>query len=262
MPYMKNYWKLEIGNWKLEIRRYSSFKFQVSSCKSEFSKLEKRLLYEFKDKNLLDEARRHSSYVNEQTGTDMRDNECFEFLGDAVLNLAVGHILMERYPEFDEGDLSRMRASLVNEFQLAAIARTIDIRNYIRLGKGEIQTDGQEKNSILADTFEAIVAAVYLDGGFKAAFDFVECHFSELIDSITEPDSNFDYKSQLQEVAQEYCKVSPIYRVVEEIGPDHDKTFIAQIKVGKVRTQGIGKSKKMAEQNAAKKAFEIIRIED
>ncbi|MCP4346349.1 MAG: ribonuclease III [Desulfobacterales bacterium] len=260
---MKNYWKLEIGNWKLEIRRYSSFKFRVSSCKSEFSKLEKRLLYEFKDKSLLDEARRHSSYVNEQAVTGMRDNECFEFLGDAVLNLIVGHILMDRYPEFDEGDLSRMRASLVNEAQLASIARTIDIGTYMRLGKGEIQTDGQKKNSILADAFEAIIAAVYLDGGFKAAFRFIECHFSAIIDAITRPDSNFDYKSQLQEVAQVSHKVSPVYEVLEEIGPDHDKTFIARIKVGQVvSAEGVGKSKKMAEQNAAEKALNILKIEN
>ncbi len=261
MSYMKNYWKLEIGNWKVEIRRYSSFKFRVSSCKSEFSKLEKRLLYEFKDKSLLAEACCHSSYVNEQAETDMRDNECFEFLGDAVLNLIIGHILMERYPEFDEGDLSRTRASLVNEYQLAAIARKIDIGAYIRLGKGEIQTEGQEKNSILADAFEAIVAAVYLDGGFKAGFDFIDRHFSALIDSITRPDSNFDYKSQLQEIAQVVHRVSPVYKVVEEIGPDHDKTFIARIRVGKkVSAEGVGKSKKMAEQNAAKKALEFLKI--
>ena len=222
--------------------------------------LEQKLLYEFKDKTLLEEACRHSSYVNEQ-GADMRDNERLEFLGDAVLSLVIGHILMQRYPALLEGDLSRMRASLVNELQLAKIAKSMNIGVYIRLGKGEIQTNGRKKKSILADAFEAIIAAVYLDGGFSAAFKFIESHFSVLITSIAEPASNHDYKSQLQEVVQVTHGLMPGYKVIREKGPDHNKTFVVKISVGELKTEGVGKSKKMAEQNAARKALEMLKID-
>lgn len=220
--------------------------------------LEEKLLYEFRDKGLLDEACRHSSYVNERGGREMRDNERLEFLGDAVLSLVIGHILMCRYPNLTEGDLSRMRACLVNETQLAKIAKGMNLGEYIRLGKGELQTNGRKKKSILADAFEAIIAAVYLDGGYKAAFRFVESHFSDLITFIGEPAVNNDYKSRLQEVAQTIHGVAPDYKVVRESGPDHDKTFVVRIRVGKVQTQGVGKSKKTAEQEAARKALEIL----
>ena len=127
--------------------------------------IEQKLGYQFHSRDLLDEALRHSSYVNEQSDSALRDNERFEFLGDAVLNLIVGHILMERYPDLKEGDLSRTRANLVNETHLAIMARSIDLGAGLQLGKGEIQTNGMEKNSILSGAFEALMAAVYLDGG-------------------------------------------------------------------------------------------------
>ncbi len=223
--------------------------------------LEQKLLYEFKDKELLDEACRHSSYVNEQGAADMRDNERLEFLGDAVLSLVIGHILMQRYPNLPEGDLSRMRASLVNEFQLAKIAKSMNLGVHIRLGKGEIQTNGRRKKSILADAFEAVIAAVYLDGGFSAAFAFIDRHFSKLVRAIAEPALNHDYKSQLQEVVQVVQGMVPAYEVIRENGPDHDKTFVVQIRVGELLTEGTGKSKKMAEQDAARKALERIKCE-
>ncbi|MDM8526493.1 ribonuclease III [Desulfococcaceae bacterium HSG8] len=224
----------------------------------DFSPLEQKLLYEFKDKSLLDEACRHSSYVNEQPEINMRDNERLEFLGDAVLSLAVGHLLMHRYPDLPEGDLSRMRAGLVNELQLARIAVTLDLGSYVKLGKGEIQTNGRKKKSILADTFEAIIAAVYLDGGFDAAFRFIESHFLKLMASPGIPASNYDYKSHLQEVVQVTHGVMPVYEVIGEKGPDHKKTFSGQINVEDLTTVGMGKSKKTAEQDAARKALEII----
>lgn len=223
----------------------------------DFSTLEKKLLYEFKDKSLLDEACRHSSYVNEQPSAMIRDNERLEFLGDAVLNLAVGHILMTRHPELTEGDLSRMRAGLVNEFQLAKIAKAVDLGAYLQLGRGEIQTEGRKKRSILADTFEAVIAAVYLDGGFDAAFSFISDHFSKQIHSIAEPALNYDYKSRLQEEVQVTIG-APVYTLIQEKGPDHDKTFVIQISVGELCTEGTGKSKKTAEQDAAKKALELL----
>jgi dsRNA-specific ribonuclease len=200
---------------------------------SDHFEIEKKLEYEFRSKHLLEEALRHSSFVNEQPEADLRDNERFEFLGDAVLNLIVGHILMERYPNLK-----------------------------VRLGKGEIQTNGRDKNSILAGAFEALIAALYLDGGFKGAFKIIENIFVPLLDSVNSAIDIYDYKSQLQEWAQEEQGAMPHYKVVREEGPDHDKIFWISVKVFDVESEeGHGKSKKMAEQDAAKKALEILKKE-
>jgi len=225
----------------------------------DLSILEQKILYKFNETTILEEALSHSSFVNEQDDANIKDNERFEFLGDAVLNLVVGHILIQRYPDLNEGDLSRMRAGLVNESQLANIARAVDLGSFLRLGKGEIQTNGREKNSILADTFEAVIAAVYIDGGFDEAFKMIEKHFSDLLNAIVASLHNYDYKSRVQELVQESHKIIPQYRVLQESGPDHDKTFKVQLDVREVRTEGIGKSKKMAEQDAARKALEVLK---
>lgn len=229
---------------------------------SELSELENKLGYTFKNQSLIEEACRHSSFVNEQTAPDMRDNERLEFLGDAVLSLAVGHLLMLKYPGLNEGSLSRMRANLVNESQLAHIARSINLGRYIELGKGEIQTKGRDKNSILADAFEAVLAAIYLDGGFDAAFRFIRTRFARLIASIHTPVSNYDYKSKLQEIVQVTHKVMPSYKVIRESGPDHNKTFTVQIVIRDMKAVGTGKSKKMAEQDAACKALEMLEANE
>jgi ribonuclease-3 len=223
--------------------------------------IEQKLGYQFNSRDLLEEALRHSSYVNEQPDSELRDNERFEFLGDAVLNLIVGHILMERYPDLKEGDLSRTRANLVNENHLAIMARSIDLGAALLLGKGEIQTNGIEKNSILAGAFEALMAAVYLDGGFKAAFKIIENNFVPFLDKIYPTIDNYDYKSRLQEWVQEKHGSIPGYQVVREEGPDHAKTFWVSVKVFDIETEGTGKSKKAAEQDAARKAFEILNKE-
>jgi ribonuclease-3 len=230
--------------------------------RKDLSGLERRLLYKFKEREFIEEACRHSSFVNERSAAGMYDNERFEFLGDAVLNLVVGHILMIRFPEVKEGDLSKMRASLVNEGQLATIARNIDLGPYIMLGRGEAQTGGHEKKSILANTFEAVVAAVYLDGGYNAAYGIIEAHFSALINSISRPDAGLDYKSKLQELVQTDQKETPVYRIIRENGPDHDKTFRVSLETRGVQTLGVGKSKKTAEQNAAKQALEILETKE
>jgi len=228
---------------------------------NEHTEIEQNLNYQFNSKGMLEEALRHSSFVNEQADPDLRDNERLEFLGDAVLNLIIGHILMQRYPELKEGDLSRTRANLVNESQLAKIARSIDLGSHIRLGKGEIQTNGSDKNSILADTFEAIIAAIYLDGGFDAAFRIIEANFLPLLNSHYPAEDHLDYKSKLQELAQEQQGAIPQYTVIHEEGPDHDKTFWIALKVFDIEAQGSGKSKKMAEQDAARQAIEILNKE-
>jgi ribonuclease-3 len=223
--------------------------------------IEKKIGYQFDSRDLLDEALRHSSYVNEQPDSELRDNERFEFLGDAVLNLIVGHILMERYPHLKEGDLSRTRANLVNETHLAIMARSIDLGAGLLLGKGEIQTNGMEKNSILAGAFEALMAAVYLDGGFKAAFKIIENNFVPFLDQLHPAIDNYDDKSRLQEWVQEKHGEIPYYKVVREEGPDHAKTFWVSVKVFDIETEGTGKSKKTAEQDAARKALEILNKE-
>ena len=169
---------------------------------------------------------------------------------------------MRRYPDMQEGELSRMRANLVNESQLAKMARSFELGAYIQLGKGEIQTLGREKNSILADTYEALAAAVYLDGGFDAAFRFIETKFLPLMDRLHSTASNYDYKSQLQEMVQVSHGAMPDYKIIREDGPDHDKTFCVELNVLDIKTQGTGKNKKAAEQEAARKAMEILKEKD
>lgn len=228
--------------------------------------LEKKLDYIFMNRSLIEEACRHSSYVNElsaPTYDDVRDNERLEFLGDAVLSLCVGHLLMRHYPAMSEGNLSRMRAYLVNENQLAEIAKKLNLGEFLLLGKGEIQTQGREKKSILADAFEALLAAVYLDGGFEAAFRFVEKRFAKLIATVEAPKETYDYKSKLQERVQLHHKSPPTYEVIDETGPDHDKTFTVRIHLHGAcqhfEAVGVGKSKKSAEQDAARLALETLR---
>ena len=220
--------------------------------------IEQKLGYHFQSKELLAEALRHSSYVNEQPASDLRDNERLEFLGDAVLNLIVGHMLMECYPQMKEGDLSRTRANLVNETQLATMARSIGLGSYLQLGKGEIQTHGMEKNSILAGAYEALIAALYLDSGYKATFNIIEKNFLPILDQVQSASDSYDYKSRLQEWVQEKHGAIPNYKVVNEEGPDHDKTFWVSVRVFGIEAQGTGKNKKTAEQDAAREALEIL----
>lgn len=223
---------------------------------------EQIISYEFKDKDLLLEALRHSSYVNEQPDTGLRDNERLEFLGDAVLNLVVGHILMQRYPELKEGELSRLRSGIVNESRLAAFAVAINLGNYIQLGKGELQARGHRKKSILADAFEALLAAIYLDGGFSAVFKLIEARFADLFKIIAQPTAMDDYKTQLQELVQQIHAETPAYHLIDESGPDHDKTFMSRVTFASLQADGIGKSKKAAEQEAARLALDMLTSED
>jgi ribonuclease III len=219
--------------------------------------LQRRLGHRFNHPDLLAEALRHSSFVNEQAGP-LRDNERLEFLGDAVLNLAIGHLLMRTYPELREGDLSRIRANMVNETQLADIARGLELGSYLQLGKGEMLTGGSDKNSLLANALEALIAAVYLDGRFEAAFRVIESRFQTLVDAALELNQGQDYKSRLQEAVQGRNREVPHYRVVEETGPDHDKTFWVAVVIGDMEARGAGKSKKLAEQEAARQALEML----
>ena len=225
------------------------------------TKLEARLGSPFSDKRLLMEALRHSSWVNEHFQEDLRDNERLEFLGDAVLSLIIGQLLMERYPDMREGDLSRTRAKLVNEHTLADLARQMDLGAFLMLGKGEAQTDGRNKSSLLADAFEATLAALYLDGGFEAALAFVSRLFDPLLVDIPGSSQNQDYKSRLQEAVQLRHHEVPAYTVVAETGPDHEKTFRVAVKVCGLTAEGKGRSKKKAEQDAAREGLERLKKE-
>ena len=224
--------------------------------------LENNLGYHFEDIRFLSEAVRHSSYVNELREPALKDNERLEFLGDAVLDLVVTHTLMNHFPETREGDLSRMRATIVNESQLAMVAQKLHLGDHLLLGRGEALSHGEEKNSILADALEAVIAAVYLDGGLEAAFEVVTIQFSELMAHVGERLLAEDFKSRLQEFVQAKFKTIPQYRVEAETGPDHDKKFEVRLTVGTLlTTRGTGKSKKAAEQAAARVALDKLQGE-
>ena len=228
----------------------------------ELTALEAKLNYTFADRTLLEKALRHSSFVNEHPYDCIEDNERLEFLGDAILSAAISHLLMNRFPELPEGDLSKIRSNLVNESRLAKIAEKINLGGFIRLGKGEKQSNGHAKKSILADGTEALLAAVYLDGGFYKAFEVIDFHFSGLFDEVAVLEKDQDYKSRLQELVQAKIKSDLEYHVISESGPDHDKTFLVELTIGDIRSHGIGKNKKAAEQEAAQKALERLNAKE
>ena len=221
-----------------------------------FENLHKELGYTFKNSELILQAFRHSSYVNEQVGANLEDNERLEFLGDAVLDLAISHFLMERFRDANEGDLSKFRAMLVDEAGLFHVATRLNLGGYLALGKGEEQSGGRHKPSILADTTEALIGAIYLDGGFDAAKQIIQRLFSPLLKKVHSEDLLQDFKSLLQEYTQQAAMTPPKYRLVEGTGPAHDKAFRIALSInGKFLAEGRGKSKKEAEQHAAREAF-------
>ncbi len=221
--------------------------------------LEDNLGHRFDDRSLLDNALRHSSYVNELQEKTVADNQRLEFMGDAVLGLTIGQMLMEKYPDVHEGSLSKARASLVSEAGLASMARKIDLGRFILLGKGERFSRGSEKSSILADAFEAVMAAIYLDAGFDATYTLVKNHFSVQFDHINATPELEDFKSMLQEHVQEQGNKAPSYTIRKESGPDHDKTFAIAVDVDNIESLGSGKSKKAAEQDAARNALKYLK---
>jgi ribonuclease III len=226
--------------------------------KPQFDALQKGLGYKFKDPSLLVRCLTHVSYSYDRTPGH---NEVLEFLGDAVLDLAVSDLLMRQFPEKSEGDLSRMRAALVNSSVLAGKAMAINFGPLLRLGKGEERSGGRHKESILAGAFEALLGGVYLDGGYEAARHLVERYFAPDVKEKTLGQQ--DYKTRLQEISQMLFREPPVYRVVSEIGPDHAKSFVTEIAVGgKVLGKGEGRSKKQSEQEAAKKALVELQKSD
>jgi len=222
----------------------------------DLGELSATLHYEFIKPELLKEAFRHSSYVNEVGDFGLKDNERLEFLGDAVLDLAVSHILMDLFREEKEGVLSKCRAAIVNERVLSEVAQGLHLGDYLLLGKGEELSNGREKPSILANVLEALIGALYLDGGFSKAKEVIHRLFVPVLGSLDIESILDDFKSVLQEFTQEVYKTRPEYVLVGESGPAHDKTFKVALYVqGKLLAEGEGRSKKEAEQKAAREAF-------
>jgi ribonuclease III len=221
--------------------------------------LEGRLGYRFNEIEWLKNALTHKSFTYQSSlpPTDpsaRAANEVLEFLGDAVLNLAVSHLLLLEFPDAQEGVLSKRRAYLVKQSFLAFLSKELRLERHLLLGKGELLNGGRKKSSILANTYEALVGAIYMDSGFDRAMQIIERHYKPHLQF--EAASFNDYKSLFQEYAQENLGSSPRYQVLRESGPDHDKRFQASVSVGKeIRGVGWGRSKKEAEQEAARKAL-------
>lgn len=228
----------------------------------ELERLQERLGYFFGDRAILLQAMTHTSYgheFNSEKPLALKDNERLEFLGDAILDVIISDILLEAFPEGAEGHLSKMRAAVVNEKTLAQVARSIGLSDCLRLGKGEVQTGGKEKASILSSAFEALIAAIYLDGGFHAVYPVIRHMFSPMFVEERELMVFYDHKTQLQELVQAKWRVTPSYNLIQTSGPDHAKVFEVEVRMqGRILALATGTSKKEAEQNAASRAIQII----
>ncbi|MBJ6750541.1 ribonuclease III [Geomonas anaerohicana] len=218
--------------------------------------IEARIKYRFANPELLQEALTHRTYVNEAGG---KDNQRLEFFGDAVLDFLLSDLLLRRFPESREGELTKMRAALVDEVSLGRIAADLDLGASLRLGRGEEKGGGRHKRSLLADAFEALLAALYLDGGIEAARRVVHKLFEPLLDS---PDMlcGRDAKTELQEQARTLRRELPRYQLKEASGPDHDRRFTVEVYLGEdLMGEGVGRTKKEAEQDAARAATLLLK---
>ncbi|HDZ54707.1 MAG TPA: ribonuclease III [Candidatus Nealsonbacteria bacterium] len=224
----------------------------------DFSQLEKRLNLKFKNKDLLIQAFCHRSYLNENPKFHLEHNERLEFLGDAVLELIITGHLYQNYPKKSEGDLTNWRAALVNSKMLARVAQEIDLNGFLLLSRGEVKEMGKARQCILANTFEALIGALYLDQGYDVCQKFITKHLTGKLPHIIEAGLYKDSKSLFQEEAQERTGITPIYQVLKERGPDHTKHFIVGVLLNKeLVAEGEGFSKQEAEEAAAKKALEV-----
>ncbi len=226
----------------------------------ELSVLEQKLEINFKNKDILKEALTHRSYLNENPSWNLPHNERLEFLGDAVLELAVTESLFNQYPQYPEGQLTSLRAALVNYQAVAKVARDLNLENFILLSRGETKDVGRAREVILANTMEALIGAIYLDNGYQGAKRIIELFIiNPNLDKIIEAGLYKDPKSHLQEIAQEKLKLTPTYQILEEWGPDHKKIFRMGVYFGdKLITEGEGYSKQEAEIEAARNALKQI----
>lgn len=222
--------------------------------------LSEKIGYVFHDFALLNKALTHRSYANERQDKPVRDNERLEFLGDAVLDLIVSRYLLFRGQNLNEGELSKIRSQVVNEGSLARLARMVGLGAYLLLGRGEEGTGGRDKSSLLANAFEALIAAVYLDSTFETAYHTFLGLIKSAIDDVMDARSVCDYKGQLQQHLKTAGSAGPQYRLVEESGPDHNKTFRVCVYIGdEPWGEGVGRTKKEAEQIAARSTYETLR---
>jgi ribonuclease-3 len=218
--------------------------------------VEEKLGYTFRDRSLLLHALTHSSYANEHRGEGLTSNERLEFLGDSVLGMVVADYLFRTHPDMPEGDLTRTRAALVCEGSLYEVAKTLNLGEYLRLGKGEDAGGGRKRPSILADATEAVLAAVYLDGGITPVRGIIQ---KLILDKEQEKAVDRDHKTALQELVQRTPGQNIVYQLVDEQGPDHARVFVMEVSVGgKPVGQGRGRTKKEAEQMAARAALEKL----
>jgi ribonuclease-3 len=233
---------------------------RVVPLRNEFDALERTLGYRFRDPGLLEHALTHTSRANEDVSGGVFDNESLEFLGDAVLGFAIADLLFRKFPTKDEGWKSKIKAALVSTASLALLAERLNLGDHLLLGRGEEKTGGRKKQALLADGYEALIAAIYLDGGVDHATGFIQRQFADLIEEAREPDMvNRDFKSTLQERVQSNGGPLPEYVVVGETGPDHHKTFQVEVRVGgQPLADASGRSKKEAEQEAARLALERL----
>jgi ribonuclease-3 len=223
-----------------------------------FADFEKKVGVSFKNKDLLKQAFIHRSYINENGGTGLSHNERLEFLGDAVLELIVTDFLFKKYPGYTEGELTALRSALVNAIIISEIASGIGMNDYLLLSKGESKDNGKARQYILANTYEALVGAIYLDGGYEIANKFITKTLLPHTEEIVAKKLWRDAKSLVQEKAQEFVSVTPLYKVLNETGPDHDKHFNVGIYFGSdLIAEGKGKSKQEAEQKAAEAALKV-----
>jgi len=228
--------------------------------RNNFYELEELIHYDFKDKEYLIEALTHSSYANEKKYKKCNYNERLEFLGDSVLGLVISDYLFTNYPDLPEGELTKTRAKIVCETTLSNCAKSINLGYFLMLGKGEDATGGRQRPSLLADAFESIIGAIYLDGGINSARNFIMTTMKKVIKDALEGKIFIDYKTHLQELIQNDSNVKITYEIIDEKGPDHNKTFYTHVKKNnKILGYGKGKSKKESEQNAAKMALGVIQ---
>lgn len=228
----------------------------------ELNRLSARLGYAFRDLDLLSEALTHRSYANERLDQPVKDNERMEFLGDSVLDLIVSRYLVFLGQDLREGELSKIRSQVVNETSLARFARELELGEFLLLGRGEESSGGRDKNSILANAFEAIIAAIYLDSSFDEAYHVILCLLKCELDETTHRGPVSDYKGQLQKLIKARNGSNPQYRLIEETGPDHEKMFKVQAMIsGTPAGVGVGRTKKEAEQAAAREACEKFATE-
>ncbi len=224
----------------------------------DFEVLEKKLGLKFKDKDILKQAFTHRSYLNENPDFKLEHNERLEFLGDAVIELIVTSHLYKDYPEKAEGDLTNWRAALVNAKMMTSVAEGLGFNDFLLLSRGEAKEGGKARAYILANTFEALLGAMYLDSGYKSCDEFIEKHLLKNLPEIIKEGSYRDSKSKFQEEAQEKVSITPNYKVIKETGPDHDKIFVVGVFLGEeLIAEGKGSSKQEAEEAAAKSALEI-----